>query len=108
VVKVTMVKEALSAFSEQLHKFADANAFALRIAQSSPDATDILVQMWREDIKGVGVNSSEAGAPELTYDIAFYRNCNDDVPEWAFENIVTELHTTLSGVQGVTSLKSQQ
>lgn len=104
---VTMAKGGLQNLLEQLRQFSDENAFAIRTSQSSPDPEHILVQMWREDIKGVGVNTSETGAADISYSVAFYRNCNDAVPEWAFDAVVTRLRRVLIRTEGVSSVTGE-
>jgi hypothetical protein len=107
VLVVTIARGALQDFLEQLRSFADADAFALRAGQSSPDPEKILIQMWREDIKVIGVNTSEAGAADITYSIALYRTCGDDVPEWAFDRVIARLREVLGETEGVTSQEKE-
>ena len=104
VVKVTMVADALPAVLKQLGRFADENAFAFRAGQSSPDETHILVQLWRDDIKGVGVNTSDPKTADITYSIFLYRNCNDAVPESAFDDVGGRLRDMLSTIEGMISV----
>jgi hypothetical protein len=83
-------------FVEQLRAFADANAFAMRVGNVTPDGKRILVQMWREDIKVIGDNPFE---PEA-FGISFYRNGTAPVWPWAFDKLVTNLKGQLGDVQG--------
>jgi hypothetical protein len=107
VLTVTMAEQSLPAFLDHLRKFADANGFALRTAQTSPDATHVLAQLWREDIKGIGVNTSDTSTVGIAYSIALYRNCNDAVPDWAFDRVVSQLRETFSQMEGVTSVSEK-
>lgn len=107
MVRVTMAERTLHTFLAQLQSFADTNAFAVRISQSSPDARDFLVQLWRQDIKGIGVHASNTGDIDVTYSIAFYRNCNDAVPESAFDKVVVQLREALSETEGVKSIEDE-
>ena len=107
MLTVTMAEQSLPAFLDQLRKFADANAFAVRIAQTSPDQTHVLVQLWREDIKGIGVNTSDTNTVGIAYSIFLYRNCNDAVPASAFAVVVAQLHDTFSQTEGITSVSEK-
>jgi len=107
VLTVTMAEQSLPGFLDHLRKFADANAFALRTAQTSPDATHVLAQLWREDIKAIGVNTSDANTVGTAYSIFLYRNCNDAVPDAAFDGVVAQLRDTFSQTEGVTSVSEK-
>jgi len=104
---VTMTKGVLQDALEQLRRFSDENGFAIRTSQSSPDPEHILVQMWREDIKGIGVNTSDTAAADISYSIFLYRNCNDAVPEWAFDEVATRLRKVLAKTEGVRSVRAE-
>jgi hypothetical protein len=45
----------------QLRKFSDKQGFAIRIAPTTPSGKDFIVEMWREDVKIIGLNSFEPG-----------------------------------------------
>lgn len=107
VLTVTMAEQSLPAFLDHLRKFADANGFALRTAQTSSDAAHVLAQLWREDIKGIGVNTSDTNTVGIAYSIFLYRNCNDAVPDSAFDGVVSQLHDTFSQIEGVTSVNEK-
>ena len=104
MLTVTMADKSLPTFLDRVRKFADANAFAVRIAQASPDATHLLVQLWREDIKGIGVNTSDTTTVGIAYSIYLYRNCNDATPDSAFDQVVSQLHAMFGQIEGVTSV----
>lgn len=60
---------------DQLRKFADQHAFTIQISQTDPTGENFLVQMWREDIKFIAVDS---GDPRL-FKIGFY-NASEEHP----------------------------
>lgn len=55
---------------EKVRRFADRHAFAIRIAPTTPSGEDFIIQLWREDIKVIGVNSFDPGE----FEIFFYEN----------------------------------
>ena len=98
-----MVERAFKDFLDQLRVFADTNGFALATGQTSPDPTHIRVQLWRDDIKGIGINTSDSGSVSVTYSIFLYRNCNAAVPVSNFDEVVAALHKKLADTEGITS-----
>ena len=60
-------------FVTRLGNFALANAFAIRVSQTSPDPNDILMLLWRKDVKMIGGNNTDTGAPKLRYAVAFFQ-----------------------------------
>jgi hypothetical protein len=98
-----MVKsDARDRFFDQLRKFADENAFAIRIAPVRPDHQHFLIQLWREDIKGIGVNS---GDPEKYVVAFFYNSEREAVVASAIHRLADNLTSSLTSVNGVTATK---
>ena len=82
---------------DQLRKFSDKHAFAIRIAPTRPEGKNFLIQLWREDIKLVMVNPFEEGK----YRIYFYKNSIYAVPEDILNLLVLELKGFLTETSGV-------
>jgi hypothetical protein len=101
---VTMIvgKDVRDEFFDQLKKFADTYAFAIRIAPTTSDGEHFLVQMWREDIKAIGNNSLD---PAEEFDISFYQNGEQQVEIASVDQLVIGLKSFVSSVQGITVLK---
>jgi hypothetical protein len=96
-VLVTIGDNAQEDLLGQLKKFADANAFAIRVGHTRPDGKHILVQMWREDIKVIVVNPSEAG----TFRISFYQNSAEPVMATSIDTLMTDLRNDIAEIKGV-------
>jgi hypothetical protein len=58
------------AFFEAIDLFAHQEAFAIRVAPNSPAGDSFTIQLWREDVKAIGVNSQYASQ----FNIYFYAN----------------------------------
>lgn len=86
-----------SRFFEELKKFADAHAFAIRIAPTTPDGQRFQVQMWREDIRVIGTNSVNAGA----FRISFFQNGNYPVVPGSVNRLVDSLKTSVTAIHGI-------
>ena len=53
-VSIVLKQGTQSQLFDELRRLSDANAFAIRIAPTDPSQQHFLIQLWREDIKGVG------------------------------------------------------
>ena len=69
-ISATIGEHQQRQFFEQLRRFADANAFAIRVAPSTPDGKTVLIQMWRSDVKVIGDNAIKPAE----FHISFYQN----------------------------------
>lgn len=78
-------------FFDQLRKFSDKHAFAVRLAPNTPDGKSFIGQMWREDIKLVAVNPFE----EDKFRIYFYQNGTSSVDEDVLDALVADLSALL-------------
>ena len=97
VVHFTVKPDARDRFLDQLKKFADENAFAIRIAPTRPDNQHFLIQLWRDDIKGVGFNPD----PEK-FGIAFYHNREPEpAMVLAINRLADSITNSLTSVNGV-------
>ena len=94
-----MKLDARDRFFDQLRKFADANEFAIRIAPVRPDHQHFLIQLWRDDIKGIGVNS---GGDPGNFVIAFFHNSEPEAAiVFAINRLADNLAISLTSVNGV-------
>jgi hypothetical protein len=80
---------------KQLRNFAESNAFAIRVASTTPSERHVLAQMWREDIKVIARNPFD---PEFR--ISFYRNSVEPVPPEILDVLVDELKRSIAEVEG--------
>jgi hypothetical protein len=98
-ITITVREDSRDRFFDQLRKFADAHAFAIRIAPTTPDTKHFLLQMWREDIKVVGANPFD---PPEAFAISFYKNGKHPVEPAAVNLVITDLKGAVSQMPGVT------
>lgn len=101
-VTITVAEDARDQFFNQLREYADTSAFAIRIARSRADAPSFLIQMWREDVKGIGTNATNP----CTFRIGFYQNGKEQVSADIVEDLVDRLEVAFDNVQGVTVLEA--
>lgn len=99
----TVAAQDRNEFVSQLRKFADSNAFAMRVGESTPDGQHILVQMWREDLKVLALNPLD---PQV-FRISFYQN--DAEPVWPdlIEALIKDLKSTIGTIEGL-SIQERQ
>ncbi len=102
-VTVTLNEGTRDRFFDELKKFADTYAFAIRIAPNHPDLKHFLIQMWRVDIKGIGSNVLEIDE----FNISFYNNSNHPVGAEAVERVVVGLKQAIEKIPGATSSDSK-
>ena len=83
----------------QLRNFAGKHAFAIRISQTDPTGENFLVQMWREDIKVIGVDSGDPGL----FGIAFYNTYEErPVPSRVFDELIVDLKEFIMEIPNTT------
>lgn len=102
-VTFSVDKRARSEFFEQLRKFAERHAFAIRIAPNTPDGESFVIQMWREDLKMVSTNSFEP----TSFSIYVYKNSPHTLPPNQPDFLISDLKRSLGEVRGVV-LQSQK
>jgi hypothetical protein len=61
LVVVSIEKDQQEQLFDQLSRFSDEQGFAIRIAPTTPSGQDFVVEMWREDIKVIALNSFDPG-----------------------------------------------
>jgi len=99
-IDIILARDLREQYVIQIRKFSDTYAFAIRVSQSSPDPDDILVQLWREDVKLIAVNGSDTGASDLTYFIGIYENGDHPIPVTAVDQLVEGLRDTVGQIEG--------
>jgi hypothetical protein len=96
--KAKVASDARSAFLDGVTKFADEELFAIRTSQPLGDGVVFLVQMWREDVKIIIVNSFDDPAQ---FTCAFYQVGTEPVPDEVIEALAKRLKGDLGSVPGV-------
>jgi len=93
IVEVTLAENQHDQLFEQFRNFADKHAFSIRIAPTDPTGDNFLVQMWREDIKVIGVESGDPGR----FGIAFYNTYEErPVPLRVFDELIFDLEAVMN------------
>lgn len=100
IIAVVENNDARDRLFDRLKEFSDRQAFAIRIAPSDPIGESFLIQMWREDIKVIGVNTIEP----TSFDLGFFDTCPASVPLRTdlFDLLVNDFKNFMSDVPGVT------
>jgi hypothetical protein len=88
-------------FLAAIRKYADEQAFAIRIAPSDPSGEHLLIQLWREDVKIIGVNPFK---PE-EFRISFYRNCGEPLPEAQVSALAESLRLALAKISTINQVQ---
>lgn len=97
-VTITVDNGTRDQFFDQLKKFADTYALAIRIAPTRPDVPHFLVQMWREDMKVVGANPFD----DSEFDISFYKNGDHPIEPAVLNQVVVGLKQAVEKIPGAT------
>lgn len=100
-ITVLVEKSARDLFFDQLKKFAEKHAFAIRIAPIRPDGEHFAVDMWRTDIKIFGDNPFDSVDP-AEFRIDLYENSPQPVPAEQLNFLVNDLKRFMGEVRGVT------
>ena len=98
-VWITLAQDQQDQLFEQLRRFADKHAFAIRIAQTDPSNENFLVQMWREDVKVIAVDSGDPGL----FKIGFYNTYEErPVPTRVFDELINDLEGFIAKIPNTT------
>ena len=98
-VTITIDESQQEELFDQLRKFADKWRYAIRIAPTDQFGQDFLIQMWREDIKVIGVYPSDPGELKIWF---YYTNPASPVPERFFDEEISDLKSFISEIPGAT------
>jgi hypothetical protein len=82
----------------QFQKFSDDQGFAIRIAPTTPGGEDFMVQMWRQDVKVLALNSFD---PEV---FTIYFSDTDRVSpahEWVYSDLVNDIKSYIIEIPNV-------
>ncbi len=96
-VTLTVNENQQDRLFEELRKFADTEAFAIRIAPISPDGQHFSIQLWRQDVKIIGSN---ALSPQEFY-LGFYENGDHPANGYIVGQLVTHLKRIVLQVPGI-------
>ncbi|QDP00849.1 hypothetical protein [Thalassotalea sp. PS06] len=83
-------------FYSRIEAFAEANAFAIRSAPTRPNSDSSLTQLWREDIKIIGVNPFDPNV----YNFHFYNNDSVPVNPKSLSYLVQEIKAVVKNLKG--------
>ncbi len=98
-VWVTLAQNQHNQLFEQLRKFADKNAFRIRISQTDPSGENFLVQMWRDDIE---VDAVDSGDPGL-FKISFFNTSEErPIPPQVFDELIIDLKGFIEKIPNTT------
>ena len=105
-VSVLYDRSARDALFEQLKKFADKHAFAIRIARIHPKYEEFTVSIWRTDLKLLGGTAGNTLAPgypvyPMEFELGFYENSPHPVPTKQIDFLVNDLKRYIGKVKGV-------
>jgi len=98
-VEVTIDPSHQERLFEQLRKFADNWAYAIRIASANPSGDRFLIQMWREDIKVIATYPSDPGSLDIWF---YYTNPSIPVPGRYFDEEINDLKDFISEIPNST------
>ena len=99
-VYVTFAEGRREAMLDRLRAFADANAFAIRIAPVTPDGQNLAIDMWRNDVKIFGDNDFSP----YKFSISFYENAEGRTAAISStDRLAEELRQSLAEVEGARS-----
>ncbi|WP_119392201.1 hypothetical protein [Taklimakanibacter lacteus] len=99
IVEFTLPGGASEVLYAKLRGYADKFGFAIRIAPTTPDSQRVLIEMWREEIRLLGLNAERPSS----YTIAFYKNIGiGQVPDKFLDQLVSELTESLEEIKGLT------
>mgnify|MGYP000167919623 CR=1 FL=1 len=82
----------------KMQRFAEEQGFAIRIAPTSPSGEDYIVEMWREDIKIIALNSFDPGVFRIGF---FDTDSAISTPEWALNSLVSDFKGVIDDIPGV-------
>ncbi len=99
IVSITLAQSQHDQLFEQLRSFAAKHAFAIRISQTDPSGENFLVQMWREDIRVIAVDSGDPGL----FEMGFYNTYEErSVPSSVFDELIVDLRGFIGEIPNTT------
>ena len=99
IVEITIDESQQEELFDQLRKFADEWRYAIRIAPIDQYGEQFIVQMWREDIKLVGLYPSDPGELSIGF---YYTNPAIPVPGMFFDTEIRDLRDFINEIPGAT------
>jgi hypothetical protein len=97
---VILEKNTKEKFFTQLQQFSTEEGFAIRISPTTPNEDSFIIEMWREDIKIIALNSFEAER----FNIAFFDTDGlypYPLPNWALDTLVNSFKVSINKIQGI-------
>jgi hypothetical protein len=99
VVRVTIDPAHQEELFLHLHKFADKWRYAIRIAPLDPRGSSFSVQLWRADMKVLGLYPNDPGTLDLGF---FSTNPAQPVPTQYFDEEIEDLKIVIDEIPGAT------
>jgi hypothetical protein len=97
-ITVLVSQGARNDFLQEVKKFADSKAFAIRVGQPQHDDTHFLLQMWREDIKITVLNPFDDPSEFRVY---FYQNDAERTTLVLADALLKDFSESVSKIYGV-------
>jgi hypothetical protein len=103
IVDIIFPQNDVDKLFDQFRKFAEKNAFAIRIAPTDPTGESFLVQMWRQDIKITGLDGDPG-----QFGVAFYTTYEEQpVPLRVFDELIIDLKGFVEEIPNITFTVSE-
>jgi hypothetical protein len=99
ILDITIGQSQRDELFDQLRKFAEKNAFAIRIAQVHPAYDNFTIDMWRNDIRMFGSYPSDPGT--LSFGV-YYTVQSQPVPESVFDEAIGNLEVFIDEIPKAT------
>jgi hypothetical protein len=99
IVEVSITEDNQEVLFEQIRKYAESWQYAIRIAPTTQNSEKVLIQMWREDIKVIGLYPSDPGELKMGF---YYTNPAVHIPELFFDKEIRNLETFIQEIPNAT------
>lgn len=99
VVRITIDPSQQEKLFAQLQKFADKWRYAIRIAPLDPQNKTFSIQMWRSDIKLLGLYPNDPGTLDIGF---FYTDPAQPIPSRYFDEEIKDLEDLINDIPGST------
>lgn len=95
-LRFTVAEQSHAAFVDEVEGFARANGFHTRVGKPTPAERAVTIQMWREDLKVIGVNPFDPSEFRLSF-YSSSEHADSALVERLAENLVDQT-TSVAGV----------
>jgi len=98
-VEITIDPSQQDELFEQMQKFAKEWRYAIRIAPLDENSKQFIIEMWRLDMKLVGIYPSDPGELKISF---YYTNPAVPVPGMFFDTEIRDMKNFISDIPGAT------